>query len=163
MSIYAVSLLAAASLDLSSPKATLLSYKRAIQERNWNLAEKCYSEEFRKAFKIPIQDRRLFDYYITKGFKGKTAGILPIQDISSDMIIRIPENKSSFTYLLAPKNIFNTAECLLVYEVTFRKESDGWKIEGSMLSHKDFDKIYKEEIPEGYQGSAKRLENQAVK
>ncbi|MFA6356595.1 MAG: hypothetical protein WCY23_05745 [Candidatus Omnitrophota bacterium] len=154
LSLYVVSLFAGEVLDLSSPTASLLSYKKAIKGKNWNLAEKCYSEEFRKAFKVPIQDRRLFDYYTTLGFSCKTAGILPIEIVSSDMKIPMPQDTNKFTYGLSPNGSSEVSGSSYIYEVTFRKESDGWKIEGSMVSHEDFDKKYKEEIPAEYQGSA---------
>lgn len=146
--------------DLSSPKTALLSYKKAILARNWKEAEKCLSEEFRKVFKIPLQDRRFFDYYTTEGFLRQTAGILPL-GVMHDAVDIPMALKGKFSVQLSPK-LPPGSEATYFCEITFIKEEDGWKIEDSSYHMRDykknFDEVYNSEIPDKFKGSAKKLE-----
>ncbi len=54
--------------DLSTPKKTLDTFKEAMDESRWSVAEKCLTIRCREHYAEPLADRTLFDFYSPDGY-----------------------------------------------------------------------------------------------
>ncbi|HOX04991.1 MAG TPA: hypothetical protein PK280_01205 [Planctomycetota bacterium] len=63
--------------DLSTPERTMASFKKALDDRRWSLAEKCLTADCHAHYAPAIADRTLFDFYSPHGYDTPFGRFIP--------------------------------------------------------------------------------------
>ena len=159
-------------LDLSTPRAVLLSFKDSVARRDWKAAERCLATDLRDMLKDAIADRTFFDQYVIVGFKTKTMELIPISHTTEEDMARLPHSERAgppppgapsgrLPERFSVEVGHGGGDCPWIAICAFVREKEGYKVtvNPKMVKGKgDFADWYKKAIPEDARGRAKELE-----
>jgi hypothetical protein len=137
------------SFDLSTPDAALDTFKRAMDEHRWSVAERCLSARAREHYAEMIADRSIFDFYSPHGYVvGDSYTFKPNWEKGE---VTVDEGKGT-----ARAQIVSRAFVLGGKQAAFwlhlEKGDDGlWRVDGPRVNLKSY---YQRHIPEKAQGWA---------
>jgi hypothetical protein len=122
--------------DLTTPKLTLATFKRAMDDRRWSVAEKCLTNKCREYYGEAIRDRSLFNFYSPHGYQvDGNYKFVPHWKVGE---IVVKEDKGTARAKIVSK-VFVIGGNQAAFWLSLKKcEDDLWRVDGPQVNFKHY-------------------------
>ncbi len=128
--------------DLTTPETTLATFKRAMDERRWSVAEKCLTDGCREHYADSIRDRSLFNFYSPHGYQVD-GGHRFVPNWKVGEIVTEEDKGTARARIVS--GVFVIGGNQAAFRLSLRKGEDGlWRVDGPQV---DFKRYYDRYIP----------------
>jgi hypothetical protein len=154
----------AAKEEFATPRAVLLAYRTAVQDRDWAAAEHCLATNLRHVLKDNLADRTFFDQHLTPGFKAKTLELVHVRNVNEKMMTSSLDLHSKakpvgFAFEAQVGGNMGPSPMPFMAMQHFVREENGWKLACPRIrTREDFLKWYDRAMPKEARGQARKEE-----